>query len=135
MTIAGGSGKGSKDHSQDQGQNLVPVWNRFIKYSVSLISEAFYVQVDAIAVVIDFGATNSCIESFMKLQLLTHHSKMLWLKEKNKALKEMVNSMLSSRCECEGGSGEKTSSLACNLLNKVPNKRNKTTPYELWYKK
>ncbi|GJU80527.1 zinc finger, CCHC-type containing protein [Tanacetum coccineum] len=54
---AGGSGKGSKDRSQDQGQNLVPVWNRFIKYSVSLISEAFYVQVDAIAWWIDSGAT------------------------------------------------------------------------------
>ncbi|GJY89099.1 zinc finger, CCHC-type containing protein [Tanacetum coccineum] len=24
---------------------------------------------------------------------------------------------------------------ACYLLNRVPNKRNKTTPYELWYKK
>ncbi|GJS20023.1 zinc finger, CCHC-type containing protein, partial [Tanacetum coccineum] len=54
---AGGSGKGSKDHSQDQGQNLEPVWNRFVKYSVSLISEAFYVQVDAIAWWIDSGAT------------------------------------------------------------------------------
>ncbi|GJU98080.1 zinc finger, CCHC-type containing protein [Tanacetum coccineum] len=41
---AGGSRKGSKDQSQDQGQNLVHVWNIFIKYSVSLISEAFYVQ-------------------------------------------------------------------------------------------
>nr|GFA32651.1 hypothetical protein TSUD_19030 [Tanacetum cinerariifolium] len=37
---AGGSGKGSKDQSQDQGQNLVPVWNRFVKFSVSRISEA-----------------------------------------------------------------------------------------------
>ncbi|GJS31091.1 zinc finger, CCHC-type containing protein [Tanacetum coccineum] len=54
---AGGSGKGSKDHSQDQGQNLVPVWIRFIKYFVSLISEAFYVQVDAIAWWINSGAT------------------------------------------------------------------------------
>ncbi|GKA17179.1 zinc finger, CCHC-type containing protein [Tanacetum coccineum] len=54
---AGGSEKGSKDQSQDQGQNLVPVWNRFIKYSVSLISEAFYVQVDAITWWIDSGAT------------------------------------------------------------------------------
>ncbi|GKA67582.1 zinc finger, CCHC-type containing protein, partial [Tanacetum coccineum] len=54
---AGGSRKGSKDQSQNQGQNLVPVWNIFIKYSVSLISEAFYVQVDAIAWWIDFGAT------------------------------------------------------------------------------
>nr|GEV65698.1 hypothetical protein [Tanacetum cinerariifolium] len=54
---AGGSGKGSKDHSQDQCQNLVPVWNSFVKYSVSLISKAFYVQVDAIAWWIDSGAT------------------------------------------------------------------------------
>nr|GFD13480.1 zinc finger, CCHC-type [Tanacetum cinerariifolium] len=54
---AGGSGKGSKDHSQDQGQSLVPVWNRFVKFSVSLISEAFYVQVDAIAWWFDSGAT------------------------------------------------------------------------------
>nr|GEV21450.1 zinc finger, CCHC-type [Tanacetum cinerariifolium] len=54
---AGGSGKGSKDHSQDQGQNLVNVWNSFVKYSISLIPEAFYMQVDAIAWWIDSGAT------------------------------------------------------------------------------
>ncbi|GJW39156.1 zinc finger, CCHC-type containing protein [Tanacetum coccineum] len=54
---AGGSGKGSKDHSHDQGENLVPVWNKFVKFFVSLISEAFYVQVDAIAWWIDSGAT------------------------------------------------------------------------------
>ncbi|GJY23715.1 zinc finger, CCHC-type containing protein [Tanacetum coccineum] len=54
---ASGSGKGSKDQSQDQGQNLVYVWNRFIKYSISLIYEAFYVQVDAITWWIDSGAT------------------------------------------------------------------------------
>ncbi|GJR28325.1 zinc finger, CCHC-type containing protein [Tanacetum coccineum] len=54
---ASGSGKGSKDHSQDQGQNLVPVWNKFVKFSVSLISEAFYVHVDEIVWWLDFGAT------------------------------------------------------------------------------
>ncbi|GJS18624.1 zinc finger, CCHC-type containing protein [Tanacetum coccineum] len=54
---AGGSGKGSKDQSQNQSQNLVPVWNIFNKYYVSLISEAFYVHVDAIAWWIDSGAT------------------------------------------------------------------------------
>ncbi|GJZ64105.1 hypothetical protein Tco_0620526 [Tanacetum coccineum] len=43
---ASGLGKGSKDQSQDQCQNLVHVCNRFIKYYVSLISEAFYVQCD-----------------------------------------------------------------------------------------
>nr|GEU32814.1 zinc finger, CCHC-type [Tanacetum cinerariifolium] len=52
-----GLGKGSKDQSQDQGQNLVPVWTRFIKFSVSLIFEAFYMQVDYIAWWIDSGAT------------------------------------------------------------------------------
>ncbi|GKA76371.1 retrovirus-related pol polyprotein from transposon TNT 1-94 [Tanacetum coccineum] len=46
---ASDSRKGSKDHSQDQGHKLVHAWNIFIKYYVSLISEAFYVQVDAIA--------------------------------------------------------------------------------------
>ncbi|GJU33473.1 zinc finger, CCHC-type containing protein [Tanacetum coccineum] len=56
-TNASGSGKGSKDQSQDQGHSLVNVWNRFVKYSVSLIFEAFYVQVDAIAWWIDSGAT------------------------------------------------------------------------------
>nr|GFA02949.1 zinc finger, CCHC-type [Tanacetum cinerariifolium] len=54
---AGGSGKGYKDQSQDQGQNLVHVLNSFVKYSISLISEAFYVQVDAIAWWINSGAT------------------------------------------------------------------------------
>ncbi|GJX91098.1 protein kinase, ATP binding site-containing protein, partial [Tanacetum coccineum] len=54
---AGGLGKGSKDQSQEQGQNLVNIWNRLVKYYVSLISKAFYVQVDAIAWWIDFGAT------------------------------------------------------------------------------
>ena len=51
-----GSGKGSKDHSQDQGQNLVHVCSS-IKHSVSLISEAFYVQDDAFAWWLDSGAT------------------------------------------------------------------------------
>ncbi|GKE48236.1 zinc finger, CCHC-type containing protein, partial [Tanacetum coccineum] len=45
-------------------------------------------------------------ESFMKLQLLTHHSKMVWLKEKNSALKEMVNSMLSYSGLSDGFWGE-----------------------------
>nr|GFA68875.1 Ras-related protein RABA1f-like [Tanacetum cinerariifolium] len=54
---ADGLGKGSKDQSQDQGKNLVPIWNRFIKCSISLISEEFNVQVDAIAWWIDSRAT------------------------------------------------------------------------------
>ncbi|GJZ35330.1 zinc finger, CCHC-type containing protein [Tanacetum coccineum] len=53
---------------------------------------------------------------------------------KNRALKEMVNSMLSYSGLSEGFWGEATLT-ACYLLNRVPNKRNKTTPYELWYKK
>ncbi|GJT19569.1 zinc finger, CCHC-type containing protein [Tanacetum coccineum] len=50
---------------------------------------------------------------------------------KNRALKEMVNSMLSYSGLSEGFWGEAMLT-ACYLLNRVPNKRNKTTPYELW---
>ncbi|GJY17421.1 zinc finger, CCHC-type containing protein [Tanacetum coccineum] len=53
---------------------------------------------------------------------------------KNRALKKMVNSMLSYLGLSEGFWGEAMLT-ACYLLNMVPNKRNKTTPYELWYKK
>ncbi|CAH9091044.1 unnamed protein product [Cuscuta europaea] len=55
-------------------------------------------------------------------------------KRKNRVLKEMVNSMLSYSGLSEGFWGEAMLT-ACYVLNRVPNKRNKTTPYELWYKK
>ncbi|KAD7117163.1 hypothetical protein E3N88_04431 [Mikania micrantha] len=51
---------------------------------------------------------------------------------KNRVLKEMVNSMLSYSGLSEGFWGEAMLT-ACYLLNRVPNKRNKITPYELWY--
>nr|GEX76655.1 zinc finger, CCHC-type [Tanacetum cinerariifolium] len=50
---------------------------------------------------------------------------------KNRALKEMVNSMLSYSGLSDGFWGE-AMLMACYLLNRVPNKRNTTTPYELW---
>ncbi|GKA87334.1 zinc finger, CCHC-type containing protein [Tanacetum coccineum] len=53
---------------------------------------------------------------------------------KNRDLKEMVNSMLSYSGLSEGF-WEEAMLTACYLLNRVPNKSNKTTPYELWYKK
>ncbi|GKC66816.1 zinc finger, CCHC-type containing protein [Tanacetum coccineum] len=53
---------------------------------------------------------------------------------KYRARKEMVNSMVSYSGLSEGFWGEAMLT-ACYLLNRVPNKRNKTTPYELWYKK
>nr|GFA35690.1 zinc finger, CCHC-type [Tanacetum cinerariifolium] len=52
----------------------------------------------------------------------------------NRALKEMVNSMLSYSGLSEGFWREAMLT-AYYLLNRIPNKRNKTTPYELWYKK
>nr|GEV73399.1 zinc finger, CCHC-type [Tanacetum cinerariifolium] len=55
-------------------------------------------------------------------------------KRKNKVLKEMVNSMLSNSGLSQGSWG-KAMLTACYLLNRVPNKRNKITPYELWTKK
>ncbi|KAI5437110.1 Methylsterol monooxygenase 2-2 [Lathyrus oleraceus] len=54
---ASGSGKGSKDQSESQGQKSIRDLNSLIKHSVSLNSEAFYVQDDAIAWWIDSGAT------------------------------------------------------------------------------
>ncbi|GJZ74712.1 zinc finger, CCHC-type containing protein [Tanacetum coccineum] len=47
---------------------------------------------------------------------------------------EMVNSMLSFSGLSEGFWGEAMLT-ACYHLNRVPNKRNKTTSYKLWYKK
>nr|GFA25611.1 zinc finger, CCHC-type [Tanacetum cinerariifolium] len=79
-TNAGGSGKGSKDHSQDQAP--------------------YTPQQNGVA------------------------------KRKNKALKERVNSMLSYSGLSKGFWGEAMLT-AYYLLNRVPNKRNKTTPYEL----
>ncbi|GJV71494.1 zinc finger, CCHC-type containing protein [Tanacetum coccineum] len=46
----------------------------------------------------------------------------------------MVNSMLFYSGLSEGFWGEAMLT-ACYLLNKAPNKNNKITPYELWYKK
>nr|GEX42683.1 zinc finger, CCHC-type [Tanacetum cinerariifolium] len=51
---------------------------------------------------------------------------------KNRALKEMVISMLSYSGLSDGFWGEAMLT-ACYLLNMVHNKRNKTTPYELWF--
>nr|GEV85595.1 hypothetical protein [Tanacetum cinerariifolium] len=51
---------------------------------------------------------------------------------KNRALKEMVNSMLSYSGLSEGFWGEAMLT-DCYLLNMVSNKRNKTIPYELWF--
>ncbi|GJU54167.1 zinc finger, CCHC-type containing protein [Tanacetum coccineum] len=98
---AGGSGKGSKDQSQDQGQNLVNIWNSFVKYSVSLISEAFFVQVDAIAWWIDSGAiTHICKDRCWRI--IHETASFLYTPQqngvaerKNRALKENDKFMLS----------------------------------------
>ncbi|GJW56011.1 zinc finger, CCHC-type containing protein [Tanacetum coccineum] len=53
---------------------------------------------------------------------------------KNRVLKEMVNSMLSYSGLSQGFWGEAMLT-ACYLLNRVPNKKNMITPYELWTKR
>jgi transposase InsO family protein len=53
---------------------------------------------------------------------------------KNRVLKEMVNCMLSVSGLSEGFWGEAMLT-ACYILNRVPNKRNRVTPYELWHKR
>ncbi|GKB47298.1 zinc finger, CCHC-type containing protein, partial [Tanacetum coccineum] len=55
-------------------------------------------------------------------------------KKKNRVIKEMVNSMLSYSGLSQGFLGEAMLT-ACYLLNKVPNKRNRITSYELWTKR
>nr|KAJ0217072.1 hypothetical protein LSAT_V11C300142760 [Lactuca sativa] len=52
---------------------------------------------------------------------------------KNRTLKEMVNFMLLYSGLSEGFWGEAMLT-ACYILNRTPNKRSKTTPYELWCK-
>ncbi|CAM8920561.1 unnamed protein product [Rhodiola kirilowii] len=53
---------------------------------------------------------------------------------KNRALKQMVNAMLSYSGLNDGFWGEAMLT-ACYLLNRVPNKRGRVTPYEIWYNK
>ena len=53
---------------------------------------------------------------------------------KNRTLKEMVNAMLSNSGLGHGFWGEALLT-ACYILNRVPTKRNKATPYELWKKR
>nr|GEW21326.1 retrovirus-related Pol polyprotein from transposon TNT 1-94 [Tanacetum cinerariifolium] len=177
-----GSGKGSKDQSQDQGQNLVHVWNGFIKYFVSLISEAFYVQVDAIAWWIDSGATthvykDRCwfktfepVEDEFGLYMGDEHFAPIHGKGSvalefsfgktvtlfnvlyvPKLRKNLVSGHVLNKCgykqvyesdkyilsksDLSEGFWVEAMLMACYLLNRVLNKRNKTTPYELWYKK
>nr|GEY48163.1 zinc finger, CCHC-type [Tanacetum cinerariifolium] len=52
---------------------------------------------------------------------------------KNSVLKEIVNFILSYSGLSQGFLGE-AMFIACYLLNRVPSKRNMTTPYELWTK-
>jgi hypothetical protein len=49
---------------------------------------------------------------------------------KNRVLEEMINAMLSYSGLANGYWGEALLT-ACHILNRVPNKRNKITPYEL----
>ena len=53
---------------------------------------------------------------------------------KNRVLTEMVNAMLSNSGLSQGFWGEAMLT-ACHILNRVPNKRNKITPYEFWNKR
>ncbi|GKD31919.1 zinc finger, CCHC-type containing protein, partial [Tanacetum coccineum] len=55
-------------------------------------------------------------------------------KRKNRVLKEMVITMLSCSGLSQGFWGEAMLT-SCYLLNRVPRKRNKITPYELWTKR
>ena len=49
---------------------------------------------------------------------------------KNRTLQEILNFMLSY-----SSLSEKAMLTACHILNQVPTRTNKETPYELWYKR
>ena len=53
---------------------------------------------------------------------------------KNLTLQEMVSSMLSYSGLSKGFWGEAMLT-ACHIINRVPTRTNKETPYELWYKR
>ena len=53
---------------------------------------------------------------------------------KNRTLQKMVNCILSYSSLSEGFWG-KALLTACHILNWVPTRPNKDTPYELWYKR
>ena len=53
---------------------------------------------------------------------------------KNRTLIEMVNAMLTNSGLSKGFWGEALLT-ACHILNRVPNKKRKITPYELWKKR
>lgn len=59
---------------------------------------------------------------------------MAWQYEKNHVLTKMVNALLSNSGLSSGFWGEAMLT-ACHILNRVPQKRNKVTPYELWNKR
>ena len=68
---------------------------------------------------------------FTKPLHLIHLSKMELLKEKNRTLKDMMNAMLISSGLLQNLWGE--GMLFANyILNKLPRKKTKKTPHELW---
>ncbi|GKC67770.1 zinc finger, CCHC-type containing protein [Tanacetum coccineum] len=203
---AGGLGKGSKDQSQDQCQNLVPTYEpvedgsvlymgddhfapvhgktitlfnvlyipKLRKNLVSgpMLNKCGYKQVydsdnyilSKSGVFVGFGyynngmfmlnlnkvpddsdsiymSSSTVLNSSLWHARIIHETTALYTPQqngmaerKNKAFKEMVNIMLSYSCLSEGFWGE-AMLMACYLLNRVPNKRNKNTLYQLWYKK
>ncbi|GJS00640.1 zinc finger, CCHC-type containing protein [Tanacetum coccineum] len=130
---ASGLGKGSKDQSQDQVED---------GYVLYMGDDHFAPVHGKGSVVLEFNSGKSItlfnVLYVPKLRII-HETTAPYTPQqngmaerKNRALKEMVNSILSYSSLSEGFWGEAMLT-ACYLLNKFPNKRNKTTPYELWF--
>nr|GEX94037.1 zinc finger, CCHC-type [Tanacetum cinerariifolium] len=155
-TNAGGSGKRSKDQSQDQFDAITwwidsgatthvckdRCWFKAFEPvedgSVLYMGDEHFAHVHgkgSIALEFSFGKLLLCLMCIIHETTAPYTPQQNGVAErKNRALKEMVNSMLSYSGLSEGFWGEAMLT-ACYLLNRVPNKRNKATPYELWYKK
>ncbi|XP_074337413.1 uncharacterized protein LOC141674601 [Apium graveolens] len=117
---------GSKDPEKQQGQILVQNYNSGQNY-MSLISKALYVQDDNVAWWIDSGATSHVCKDlrwFEDFQPIEDGSILKMGNVATEPIKGLRNVKLFFT------SGKYV--LLNNVL--IPTKRNKFTPYELWYK-
>nr|GEY73157.1 zinc finger, CCHC-type [Tanacetum cinerariifolium] len=126
----GSDTKGSVDGSSNslKGQNM---FNKSLQiYYVTYVSEAYFVQDDDVVWGGEYTDT-MYIQSFGIILETTppYTPQQNGISErKNKVLKEMINSMLSYSGLRQWFWGEAMLT-ARHLLNKVPNKRNRITPY------
>nr|GEX51176.1 zinc finger, CCHC-type [Tanacetum cinerariifolium] len=117
---ASGSGKGSKDQSHNQDHFWFKTYEPVEDRSVLYMGDDHFAHIHEKGRIIHETTAPYTPQQNGVAE------------RKNKALKEMANAMLSYSGLSDVLWGEAMLT-ACYLLNRVPNKRNKTTTYELWW--